>query len=133
MDEVNQFMAANMYVMVLLAIIVGMAFLAFMIFRAKDNEISCWQLISSRGLDGRHYADIDKVGKVLLLLFFLSREIYLTYLGKLDFTELLLFVTYASGIAVFSAIMRSKAGLPPENPVPPQIVTTTTTTETEVK
>lgn len=131
MDGVNQFMAANnVYVAALALVLAGLIVLAFMIFRAKDNEISCWQLISSKGLDGRHYADIDKVGKVLLLLFFLSREIYLTYLDKLDFGELLLFVTYASGIAVFSAIMRAKAGLPPENPVPPSIVTTT---ETEVK
>lgn len=128
MAEVTRIMEANNIYIVALGILLLVLFaLAYFIFRSRENEISCWQLISSRGADGRQYADIDKVGKVLLLMFFLSREIYLTYLGRLDYSELLLFVLYTSAISTFSAYMRAKAGLPPETSSPTSVTTTTTT------
>lgn len=125
--------ANNVYLMALVAVLLGMLFLGYIMFRAKDNDISCWQLIASRGADSKQYADIDKVGKVLLLVFVLSRAIYLTYLGTLTFEELVLDVTYLSAISAFAAYLRAKAGLPAEQQAPAQAATVTTTTLTEVK
>lgn len=105
--------------------------LMYYVFRAKDNPIFCWQLIASKNAQGEERADIDKLGKVLALFVMILAVIYFVATNKLDMLMLALltlFLTYAGGIASFSAYMRSRQGMvTPPAPLPPPPITTTTT------
>jgi hypothetical protein len=87
-----------------------MVLLMTAIFRSQANTLSAWQFISSRNHEGRDVADIDKLGKVVVLFVFTGIVIMQAHKGTLNDTTLLLYISYAGGIAGWSAYLRTKTG-----------------------
>lgn len=86
--------------------------LMYMVFKAKDNPIYCWQLIASKNQHGEERTDIDKLGKVVALFVFTAIVIYCVATNDLTailLALLTLYLSYAGGVASFSAYMRSRS------------------------
>lgn len=100
------------FILSLLAFFTILAVLMYFVFRAKDNPIFCWQLIASRNTAGEERADLDKVGKAVALFVSTLIVLYCVMTNKgLDMTLIgliTLWLTYAGGIATFSAYMRMR-------------------------
>ncbi len=91
-------------------LIVLMGILLWKIFTDPDNNLSCWQFIATKAKDGKHYADLDKLGKVVAL--FVSSWVVLkvAYDQKIDAYLLGVYLTFAGAIAGWAAYLRTKEG-----------------------
>lgn len=85
---------------------------------SKDdtNEISCWQLIASRGLDGRQYMDPKKIGYLLGAFggFWLCVRMTYTTAG-LDVMFFATWLTFLAGIDIFTTFTKGKLPQLPTN------------------
>lgn len=107
MDELVK---SDVFGIVILSVVILCSLLLWAIFSAKTNDIYCWQLISTRGRDGQHYADIDKLGKTVALIVLTCVIIYWTWVDKLDLLGLTLYLGYAGGVAAYSSTLRARGG-----------------------
>ncbi len=82
--------------------------LVYRVMTDKDNTLECWQFFASRGADGTHYADIDKLGKVTGIVVGSWAIIKTTYDMKLDAMLLGAYFAYVGAVAGYSAYLRSK-------------------------
>ncbi len=91
-------------------LIVLMGVLLWKIFTDPENNLSCWQFIATKAKDGKHYADLDKLGKVVAL--FVSSWVVLkvAYDQKIDAYLLGVYLTFAGAIAGWAAYLRTKEG-----------------------
>lgn len=78
-----------------------------------DNPLDWWQFISTKGSDGQHYGDIDKLGKVVGIVVSSVIMLMVTYASKMDAVLLGVYLAFVGGIAGYSAYLRVKQGLPP--------------------
>lgn len=101
--------ANNAFIITITAIFIIMGLLAFQIFRDPHNNLSCWQFISSRGIDGRERADIDKLSKVVALFVLTGIVIMMAYKNVLSEGILLIYLGYCGGTAGWSAYLRSRS------------------------
>lgn len=96
----------------LLALIAVLAVLLFRIMTDKNNTLECWQFIATKGADGKHYADLDKLGKLAGILFGSWSVTKIAYRDALDLTGFALVLTtyfaFVGGVAGYSAYLRSK-------------------------
>lgn len=87
----------------------------------ERNEIDWWQFISSRGRDGKQYADLTKLGQAVGILLCFFSTIYLSSkvtcdAGWLGFAGVLSVVLlYLGGVQVYQTLMRARA-----DPQPPK-------------
>jgi amino acid transporter len=79
----------------------------------SDNPLEWWHFISSRGPDGKEYADIDKLGKVVGIIISSVAMLIITHQGKMDAVILGVYLAFVGGVAGYSAYLRSKQWLPP--------------------
>lgn len=108
------------FILAICAFFVLVVTLMYFVFKAHDNPIYCWQLIASKNAQGEERADIDKLGKVVALFVFTAIVIYCVVTSK-ELTMILLalltlYLTYAGGVAGFSAYMRSRQDIPKITP-----------------
>ncbi len=89
-------------------LIVLLGVLLWKVFTSEDNDLSCWQFIATRAKDGKHYADLDKLGKVVAL--FISSWVVLkvAYDQKMDAYLLGVYLAFAGAIAGWAAYLRTK-------------------------
>lgn len=82
------------------------------------NEIDWWQFISSRGRDGRQYADLTKLGQAAGIVLCFFSTIYLSSkvtcdAGWLGFAGVLsVALLYLGGVQVYQTMMRSRDSVP---------------------
>ena len=81
------------------------------VIRGKNN-LHWWQFISSKGSDGKHYADIDKLGKVTGIIISSWIVVRVSDNTPFDFTGFSLilgtYLAFVGGVAGYSAYLRSK-------------------------
>lgn len=82
----------------------------------SDNPLEWWHFIASKGLDGQHYADPDKLGKMAGICVSSWLMVILAKDGKMDATILGVYLAYVGGVAGYSAYLRARGGLPPVEP-----------------
>lgn len=102
--------------MALLIIGVMMLFLLVRIMRDKDNDLEWYQFISTRNIEGKNVADIDKLGKVVGIIISSWVIVKLANMGKLDATMLLVYLGFVGAVATYSAYLRSRGNNPPSTP-----------------
>lgn len=87
----------------------GLGLLGFIYYVMSDNNpLEWWHFIATRGADGQHYADIDKLGKVVGIFTSSTVVIWMGYQSKLDTGLLLAYLAFVGGIGGYSAYLRSK-------------------------
>ena len=102
---------------VMTALLVFGALISLVVFwaimRSDKNQISCWQFLSTRAKDGKHYGDLDKLGKFVGI--FVSSWAVLALAFKAtnnDFSSFAILLTaylaFVGGIAGYSAWLRTK-------------------------
>jgi hypothetical protein len=97
----------------LLLILLVLAFVLLLtilhkVMKEKENGLEWWQFISTRASNGKNYADIDKLGKVVGI--FVSSW-YIIKMGmdsKPDASVLGVYLAFVGGIAGYSAYLRSQ-------------------------
>jgi hypothetical protein len=107
---------ANIALVACIAIILLLVgLLLYKVFRDPENNLSCWQFISTRGADDQEHADIDKLGKVVALIITTAIVVYYAYKTPLEgnggaiFLAMLgVYLAFAGGMASYSAFLRSK-------------------------
>lgn len=107
--------ASRVLVACLGIILLLIGLLLYKVFKDPENNLSCWQFISTRGSDDKEYADIDKLGKVVALVITTGIVIYYAYKtplegngGAIFLAMLTLYLGFAGGVAGYSAFLRSK-------------------------
>ena len=101
-----------------LLLVLGMAgvlllLLLHKVMSSNDNNLDWWQFISTRGQDGKNYADIDKLGKVAGI--FISSWYVISTGSKPDASVLAVYLAYVGGVAGYSAYLRSQRGMVTES------------------
>lgn len=76
----------------------------------EDNGLEWWQFISTRAENGKNYADIDKLGKVVGIFVSSWYIIKLGAEGKSDAAVLAVYLGFVGGVAGYSAYLRSQRG-----------------------
>ena len=101
-------------------LIVLMGVLLWKIFTSEDNNLSCWQFIATRSnMDGKHYADLDKLGKVVALFVGSWAVLKVAYDQRLDATLLGVYLGFSGAISGWAAYLRTKEkNKLPEEPSP---------------
>ena len=123
---------------ILTAIAFGAVLLLFVhIVNNTSNTLEWYHLISSRGPDGKQYADWNKIGQGTGCILSVWVTVVYTYSPKMDWTGLLAVLTpvllYLGGVSSYAANLRSKQGSVETTTVtekPP--ATTVTETKTEI-
>lgn len=91
--------------------------LAYQLHRTVEdekNDIDWWQFISSRGRDGKQYADLTKLGQAVGIVLCFFSTVYLSSkvtcdAGWLGFAGVLSVVLlYLGGVQVYQSMMRSR-------------------------
>lgn len=82
----------------------------------SDNPLEWWHFISSKGVDGVHYADPDKLGKMAGIVVSSWLMVIVAKDGKMDATIFAVYLAYVGGVAGYSAYLRARGGLPPVDP-----------------
>lgn len=100
--------ADDIFALVFAAILVVVGGILWAVLRNKDNEISCWQFISSRGPDGKHYADIDKLGKCAGIFISSWVVVKYAYSGKLEWMLFSAYLAYVGAVGGYSAYLRMR-------------------------
>ncbi len=97
-----------------LAMVLGVLGMLAWIMLDKGNPLECWQFIATKGADGQHYADLDKVGKITGIVFGSWAVIKLAY----DHPDLVGYAAvlgadfaFTGGSAGYSAFLRAKQAL----------------------
>jgi hypothetical protein len=98
------------------------------IMKSEDNNLDWWQFISTRSTDGKNYADIDKLGKVIGIFVSSWYILKLGADGKPDASVLAVYLGFVGGVAGYSAYLRSQRGMVSEST---HTETTSTTKETK--
>lgn len=94
----------------------GITVAGWLLYRVMrgDNELEWWHFISTKGLDGRHYADLDKLGKVAGIAFGSWSVLRVAHQPNLDLTGFALVLTayfaFVGGVAGYAAYLRMKNG-----------------------
>lgn len=106
-DEITLSSATMTIILGLLIVLMGI--LLYKVFTSDDNTLSCWQFIATRSLkDGKHYADLDKLGKVVALFVSSWAILKLSYDQKLDAYLLGVYLGFAGAISGWAAYLRTK-------------------------
>lgn len=108
----------------LVVIFVLLGILLWKVMRSEENTIEWWQFISTRGPDGKHYADVDKLGKVVGII--VSSWVVTT--NKTNEAMLFIYLAYVGAVGGWSAYLRARNGqttteLPPKSDSPPKAPT----------
>jgi nitric oxide reductase large subunit len=111
--------AFNPQVVILIVFFVVLALVLQKIIADNDNPLEWYHFISTRGSDGKHYADLDKLGKSVGIIVSSVVVILMTHYQKMDAVILGVYLAFVGGIAGYSAYLRSKQGLPPAPPDEP--------------
>lgn len=84
--------------------------LAYALYRLMtgNNPLEWWHFISTRGEDGKVYADLDKLGKLVALIVSSVAVLWMAYQAKIDATLLGVYLAFAGAIAGWAAYLRSK-------------------------
>ena len=83
--------------------------LLWKVSRDDDNEISCWQLIASRGIDGKQYMDPKKIGYLLGAFGGFWLCIRMTYTNSgLDVMFFATWLAFLAGIDIFTTFTKGK-------------------------
>jgi len=109
MDDRRIFLLIVMFAII---VIIGMI---ITVFRAAQNNVECWQLISTRSRMGEERADPDKIMKLIAMVVFTGVTIYYVYSSPLGGDVLLLitaYVGFATGVPAFNASLRSRQDAP---------------------
>lgn len=110
-------MAANKaFVVAVIIAFLLITLLGYHVLRDKENTLSCWQFISSKGIDGIERADIDKLGKLIALLVLTGIIILQAYKNSLNEGMVLIWLGYAGGSAGWAAYLRTRGGIKPRPP-----------------
>lgn len=102
---------ADPHVLSGLCVIVGILFGLYFIIRAKENDLECWHFIATKGLDGKNYADTDKLGKLVGII----AGTYVVIFNKPDSAMLFIYLSYVGAVAGWSSYLRSKRDEPSKN------------------
>lgn len=105
---------AHNIVMVVTGIVFLLFLLAFVRTINAQNDLEWTHLVSSRSLDGKQYADWNKIGQGLgVVLCFWLPAVYV-YSPKMDASGLALVLgvvlTYLGGVSGYAANLRAKQG-----------------------
>jgi hypothetical protein len=106
----------NPQVALIVAIFVFFSFVLSRIVNAVENPLQWWHFISTRAADGNQYADIDKLGKIVGIVVSSFIVLLMTHHDKMDAVVLGVYLAFVGGIAGYSAYLRAKSGVPPEDP-----------------
>lgn len=93
-------------------LLILLCILVYRVMTDKSNELECWQFFASRGEDGKHYADVDKLGKVVGIAVGSWVIIKLSYEQRMDAVILGTYFAYVGAVAGYSAFLRSKRDEP---------------------
>lgn len=91
-----------------------------------QNDLQWWQFISSRGRDGKQYADLTKLGQAsgILICFFsiiLLADKVTTDAGWLGFSAVLSVVLlYLGGVQAYQTFMKTRTNANPITPDKPK-------------
>lgn len=89
------------------AVFVGLGYAFYRLMIGK-NPLEWWHFVSTRGEDGKSYADLDKLGKLVALIVSSVAVLWMAYQAKIDATLLGVYLTFAGAIAGWAAYLRSK-------------------------
>lgn len=103
--------ANTAFIITISSILCLMGLLMFYIFRDKNNDLSCWQFIASKGVDGKERADADKLAKIVALFVLTGIVIMQAYKESLGEGLLLIYLSYCGGNAAWAAYLRSKMAI----------------------
>lgn len=102
----------------------GLAVLAFIVIAvwrtmSGENPLEWWHFISSKGADGKDYADIDKLGKVVALFISSWVMMVMTFNSKMDAMMMMTYLAYAGAVGGWSAYLRARTGAFPAGAATP--------------
>jgi hypothetical protein len=93
----------------LVLILIGLVLLLIRVMAGRNN-LQWSQFISSKGSDGKHYADLDKLGKVVGIVISSWAIVKITSSASLDLTGFSLvfgaYLAFVGGVAGYSAYLR---------------------------
>ena len=95
--------------MALCMMIAALGLLMWKVSKDQDNDLSCWQLIASRGIDGKQYMDSKKIGYMLGAFGGFWAIIKSTYSTTGLAPELFaLWLSFLAGIDIITTITKGK-------------------------
>lgn len=97
-----------------LLVLTGIGVIIHLIINA-NNPLHWWHFISSKSKDGKHYADIDKLGKAVGIVV----GSYVVMASKGDSTTLFIYLAYVGAVGSWSTYLRNKDS--GQLPAPPKV------------
>lgn len=98
----------------LVVLLLAVCVLLYWVMTDKKNSLECWQFIGTRGVDGKHYADLDKLGKLAGIIFGSWSVVKIAYTDGIEnnlvaFAMVLsAYFAFVGGVAGYAAYLRSK-------------------------
>jgi hypothetical protein len=126
---------------VALTSVILLLFLLFLVrtINSNNNNLEWWHLFSTRGADGKPYADWDKIGKgvgVMMCIWLPAVYVYSSKMEAMGLAAVMgVALGYLGAVSGYAATLRSKQGTvvtekvtEPAAPVPAKVTTTKTET-----